>query len=87
MTASLQLQTCRPVTGGAVMTPGEWRPLLAQLTGWTVAADVLEKRFDFPDFRRTMAFINGVACGLGSAASTGIGNGAIGAGVVWRRNA
>ena len=61
MTPSLQLQTCRPVTGGAVMTPGEWRPLLAQLTGWTVAADVLEKRFEFPDFQRTMAFINGVA--------------------------
>jgi 4a-hydroxytetrahydrobiopterin dehydratase len=35
--------------------------LLVELPGWAIANGVLAKTFPFPDYHRTMAFVNAVA--------------------------
>lgn len=54
-------QRCRPLDGQAAMGDEEVARTLAQLSGWSVVDGMLHKRFGFPDFHRTMAFVNAVA--------------------------
>jgi 4a-hydroxytetrahydrobiopterin dehydratase len=57
---ALHLQACRPDV--ARLTTAEAQALLARLDGWSFdGADAIAKRFAFPDFHRTMAFVNAVA--------------------------
>lgn len=58
--AALAAQDCRP--GAArLLTRSELTPQLAALSGWKHAAKALSKTFAFPDYYRTMAFVNAVA--------------------------
>ncbi|RZL09698.1 MAG: 4a-hydroxytetrahydrobiopterin dehydratase [Rubrivivax sp.] len=64
MNAPLQTQHCQHQSGPA-LTPPEAAALLAQVQGWaidtSVPGSVLHRTFKFPDFHRTMAFVNAVA--------------------------
>lgn len=58
----LASKECVPCRGGVPpLTKDERAPLLAQLTGWTVIdGHHLNKRYDFPDFAKALAFVNRV---------------------------
>jgi 4a-hydroxytetrahydrobiopterin dehydratase len=56
----LKDQHCLPQSG-TPMAGAEAQRHLALLQGWQLAGGAIEKRFDFPDFHRTMAFVNAVA--------------------------
>jgi 4a-hydroxytetrahydrobiopterin dehydratase len=61
---TLRNESCVPRKGAEHLTPrAEAEKLLAQLPGWSLAADgnAIEKDFKFKDFYRTMAFVNAVA--------------------------
>lgn len=57
----LRDQQCHPLDGGSPMGEAEARALLPRLQGWSLDGSVLERRFKFDDFHRTMAFVNAVA--------------------------
>jgi 4a-hydroxytetrahydrobiopterin dehydratase len=58
---ALKEQHCRPQHGQA-LDPAHTGALLAQVPGWKVAeGTAIEREFGFPDFHRTMAFVNAVA--------------------------
>jgi 4a-hydroxytetrahydrobiopterin dehydratase len=52
---------CHPLEGRAAFTAAEIAAHLAESPGWALIDGALQKRFDFPDFHRTMAFVNAVA--------------------------
>ena len=54
-------QHCRALEGEPPMTPEQIAEHLAQAPGWALASGAIEKRFDFPDYHRTIAFVNAVA--------------------------
>ena len=64
--AALLTQRCRQLEGQRAMSADEVAANLTALPGWQ-AIDAgtpraaIEKRFGFPDFHRTMAFVNAVA--------------------------
>lgn len=60
MTTPLKDQSCRPVSG-APMTATEVQALLTAVPDWALDGDALARTFQFPDFHRTMAFVNAVA--------------------------
>lgn len=64
MTTPLHIQHCQHQNGPALTAP-QAAVLLAQVQGWAVDASVpggvLHRSFKFPDFHRTMAFVNAVA--------------------------
>jgi 4a-hydroxytetrahydrobiopterin dehydratase len=43
------------------LTRHEVRDLIAQVPGWTLADDAIERKLKFADFRAAMAFVNRVA--------------------------
>ena len=43
------------------MAPDEIATLLQQVPGWILADGTIQKRYDFKDYHRTMAFVNAVA--------------------------
>ncbi|MCA9538933.1 MAG: 4a-hydroxytetrahydrobiopterin dehydratase [Myxococcales bacterium] len=57
---SLADRTCAPCRGGVPpLTDEQIAPLAAQLDGWSVVdSHHLNKRYDFPDFVRALAFVN-----------------------------
>ncbi len=57
----LAAQHCRPLEGGSPLSADEVQAHLAQLSGWTSDGRAIEKSFAFPDYHRTMAFVNAVA--------------------------
>lgn len=65
---TLQQQRCSHQTGSALDEP-QASALLSQLVGWDILRErlqdsdavVLTRTFTFPDFHRTMAFVNAVA--------------------------
>jgi 4a-hydroxytetrahydrobiopterin dehydratase len=63
MTAPTPLkdQRCRALEGHAAMSMAEVEAHLAQVAGWALVDGAIEKRFDFADFHRTMAFVNALA--------------------------
>ena len=58
---ALQLQHCQPLEGHAPMAPAEVAERLAAAPGWALVEGAIQKRFDFADYHRTMAFVNAVA--------------------------
>ena len=50
---------CQP--NALQLDDGELGTLLSCLSDWTHAGDRIEKTFRFPDYYRTMAFVNAVA--------------------------
>ena len=43
------------------MTTAEIEAHLADAPGWTLVSGAIEKRYAFPDYHRTMAFVNALA--------------------------
>ena len=43
------------------MTPAQVAQHLAAAPGWTLVDAAIQKRFDFPDFHRTVACVNALA--------------------------
>ncbi len=60
-TAALAQQRCQPMEGRAAMTTEAIEQHLVQVPGWVLAAGSIEKRYSFPDFHRTLAFVNALA--------------------------
>ena len=58
---ALKDQRCAPSQGIARLDDARVAELLAQLDGWSLADGAIEKRFRFPDYHRTMAFVNALA--------------------------
>ena len=57
----LASQHCQPLEGQAPMPADEITRHLGQAAGWALADGAIQKRYDFADFHRTMAFVNAVA--------------------------
>ncbi len=62
MTATpLAQQRCQPMEGQPALDAPAIEAALAQLPGWVLADGSIEKRYAFPDFHRTLAFVNALA--------------------------
>ena len=57
--ADLAVMHCR--AGASRLPERELKAALAALAGWTRTGERIEKTFRFPDYYRTMAFVNAVA--------------------------
>lgn len=57
------MRQCRPIAAGdPPLQPDEVAAHLAAAPGWRLdSGGAIEKRFEFADFHRTMAFVNAVA--------------------------
>jgi len=54
-------QRCRPLEGQPSMSATQVTHHLAQAPGWALVEGTIQKRYDFADYHRTMAFVNAVA--------------------------
>ena len=52
---------CTALEGHPAMAPAEVATQLQGVDGWLFNAGAIEKTFRFPDYHRTMAFVNAVA--------------------------
>ena len=52
---------CEASVGIARLDAAQVAELLAQIDGWSVVQDAIEKSFRFPDYHHTMAFVNALA--------------------------
>ena len=52
---------CQPLEGQPAMGREQITRHLAAAPGWSLVAGAIQKRFDFTDYHRTMAFVNAVA--------------------------
>jgi len=52
---------CRALEGEPAMNAADIESHLAAVAGWALVDGAIEKRFVFPDFHRTMAFVNALA--------------------------
>lgn len=57
----LASQHCQPLEGQPPMDADRIAQHLTQAPGWALVNGAIEKRFDFADYHRTMAFVNAVA--------------------------
>ncbi len=57
----LAQKRCQPLEGQPAMTPAQIGAHLGLVSGWALVDGALQKRYGFPDFHRTMAFVNAVA--------------------------
>lgn len=60
-THPLALQHCQPLDGQPPMAPAQIEAQLAQFPGWLLVDGAIQKRYDFADYHRTLAFVNAVA--------------------------
>jgi 4a-hydroxytetrahydrobiopterin dehydratase len=59
---NLAAKNCLPCTGDTPrLTGGQIENLLPGVPGWKAVSDRLERRFEFPDFRQAMGFVNRMA--------------------------
>lgn len=58
---TLATQRCQPLEGHAPMAAAQIEAHLALAPGWALVDGAIQKRFDFADYHRTMAFVNAVA--------------------------
>jgi 4a-hydroxytetrahydrobiopterin dehydratase len=54
-------QRCRPLAAGQGMTADEVERHLPLVPAWALRDGALERRLEFADFHRTMAFVNALA--------------------------
>ncbi len=59
--STLATRRCQPLEGHPAMTADEIAAHLAQASGWALVDGSIQKRYDFADYHRTMAFVNAVA--------------------------
>ncbi len=52
---------CQPLEGQQAMTDAVVAQHLSQAPGWLLADGAIQKRYDFADYHRTMAFVNALA--------------------------
>ena len=57
----LKTLSCQPLDGQPAMDDAEVQRRLAGAPGWALVAGAIEKRYEFADYHRTMAFVNAVA--------------------------
>jgi 4a-hydroxytetrahydrobiopterin dehydratase len=57
----LILQHCLPLEGQPAMTPAQVDLQLAQAPGWAWVDGAIQKRYEFLDYHRTLAFVNALA--------------------------
>ena len=57
----LATRHCRPLEGQPPMTAAEITAQLSSVAGWALVDGAIQKRYDFADYHRTMAFVNAVA--------------------------
>ncbi len=57
----LTQQHCRPLEGQPPMSAAEIQSHLAAAPGWALVDGAIQKHYAFPDFHRTMAFVNALA--------------------------
>ncbi len=58
---SLAARRCQPLEGHPAMTAADVTAHLALAPGWALLDGAIQKRYDFADYHRTMAFVNAVA--------------------------
>ncbi|MCU0968640.1 MAG: 4a-hydroxytetrahydrobiopterin dehydratase [Rubrivivax sp.] len=61
MSTDLTTMRCRPLEGHAPMDADEIARHLPLVPGWALVDGAIEKHFAFPDFHRTIGFVNAVA--------------------------
>jgi 4a-hydroxytetrahydrobiopterin dehydratase len=61
MTTDRGAPHCRPLGPNDRLTTTDIERELSQLEGWALCEGAIEKRFEFDDFHRTMAFVNALA--------------------------
>ena len=59
--STLAARRCQPLEGHPAMTADEISRHLADAPGWALVDGAIQKRYDFADYHRTMAFVNAVA--------------------------
>lgn len=59
--STLAARRCQPLEGHPAMTADEIQRHLADAPGWALVDGAIQKRYDFADYHRTMAFVNAVA--------------------------
>jgi 4a-hydroxytetrahydrobiopterin dehydratase len=59
--SNLLHQRCRALEGGAPMGDADIRSHLAQVSGWRLSDDAIEKTFSFRDYHETLGFVNALA--------------------------
>ncbi len=52
---------CQPLEGQAPMSAAEVAEHLGRAPGWSLVDGAIQKRYAFPDYHRTMAFVNALA--------------------------
>jgi 4a-hydroxytetrahydrobiopterin dehydratase len=57
----LTQQRCKPLEGHAPMAAAEIAANLKAAPGWSLVDGAIQKRFEFPDFHRTVGFVNALA--------------------------
>lgn len=57
----LALLHCKPLEGQPPMSDEEIVQRLAEAPGWALTDGAIQKRYDFADYHRTMAFVNALA--------------------------
>ena len=57
----LQQRHCTPLEGQPTMTVVEIESMLAQVPGWKLAGDAIERSYSFANYFETMAFVNALA--------------------------
>jgi 4a-hydroxytetrahydrobiopterin dehydratase len=57
----LVLRHCQPLEGQAAMDRAAIDGQLATAPGWALVEGAIQKRYDFADYHRTMAFVNALA--------------------------
>jgi len=61
MTTDLKTLHCQPLEGHPAMAGAEIQRHLAAAPGWALVDGAIEKRYDFADYHRTIAFVNALA--------------------------
>ena len=57
----LTTRRCEPQEGRAALTPAQIGEQLVLAPGWALVDGAIQKRFDFADYHRTLAFVNALA--------------------------
>ena len=57
----LALQHCQPLEGHAAMQAALIEQHLSAAPGWALVDGAIQKRYAFPDYHHTMAFVNALA--------------------------
>ncbi|MBA4177756.1 MAG: 4a-hydroxytetrahydrobiopterin dehydratase [Leptothrix sp. (in: Bacteria)] len=57
----LARRRCQPLEGQPAMAAADIAAHLADAPGWSLVDGAIQKHFDFPDYHRTMAFVNALA--------------------------